>query len=73
LSPQTFFNLAAEIVLNNKEFTKEKEKEEESKEIEKLKMALNSKYLVPLHNSPSSSTETEIVQMALKLSEFHIT
>jgi hypothetical protein len=64
LSPQTFFNLAAEIVLNNKERNKEGEIEEESKEIDELKMALNSNFFVPLHTI-SSSTSTETLQMAL--------
>jgi len=60
LSPQTFFNLAAEIVLNNKEFNKETGKEEENKETEELKSALNSKFLVPLCSSPPSN-ETDFV------------
>ena len=64
MSPQTFFNLAAEIVLNNKEFNKESGKEEENKETEELKSALNSRFLVPLYTSPPS-TETDFVQMAL--------
>jgi len=64
LSPQKFFNLAAEIVLNNKERNKEDEIKKESKEIDELKMALNSNFLVPLHTSPQS-TSTETLQMAL--------
>ena len=68
LSPQTFFNLAEETVLNNKETNKESEIEGGIKEMEELKMALDCNFIVPLHTSPSSSTTTttaDIVQMAL--------